>query len=378
MTYEAGIVENEDLPVSDDPVWLLGKYYPPHYDLEEVRSDVRSKLWLTYRKNFAPVGGTTLTSDNGWGCMLRCGQMVIGQALVHRHLGRDWIWRTNFHDAVHSKILRLFEDRRNAPYSIHQIAQMGVSEGKEVGQWFGPNTVAQVLRKLAVYEEWSPFAIHVAMDNTVIISEIKNQCKGHMNGVIGDGVTSSFGSRSQLWRPLILFIPLRVGLSEINPVYIRGLKTCFTLKQSLGIIGGKPNHASYFIGFVGNELIYLDPHTTQQFACFCHDSDCRGLRSEDSFHCKRSSRMDFTQLDPSVAVCFYCDSEGDFDDLCRHIQKKIIDQEKQPLFELCRDRPVHLPADDLFAIPDSDSSLCTGSALLDRKFDTSDDEFELL
>lgn len=25
-------------------------------------------------------------------------------------------------------------------------AQMGVSEGKAVGQWFGPNTIAQVLR----------------------------------------------------------------------------------------------------------------------------------------------------------------------------------------------------------------------------------------
>jgi len=26
------------------------------------------------------------------------------------------------------------------------IASMGVSEGKGIGEWFGPNTVAQVLR----------------------------------------------------------------------------------------------------------------------------------------------------------------------------------------------------------------------------------------
>ena len=26
------------------------------------------------------------------------------------------------------------------------IAQMGVSEGKPVGSWFGPNTIAQVLK----------------------------------------------------------------------------------------------------------------------------------------------------------------------------------------------------------------------------------------
>ena len=31
------------------------------------------------------------------------------------------------------------------------------------------------------------------------------------------------------WRPLLLFIPLRLGLSEINPAYYNALKVCFVL-----------------------------------------------------------------------------------------------------------------------------------------------------
>ena len=43
----------------------------------------------------------------------------------------------------------MFEDKATSNYSIHQLAVTGVGEGKEVGQWFGPNTVAQVLKYIS-------------------------------------------------------------------------------------------------------------------------------------------------------------------------------------------------------------------------------------
>lgn len=115
--------------------------------MDIIRRDVLSKLWFTYRKGFVGIGGSSgLTSDKGWGCMLRCGQMVLAQALVTLHLGKDWFWTATTKDPTYLKILSKFEDARHAPYSIHQIAQMGKSENKEIGEWFGPNTVAQVLK----------------------------------------------------------------------------------------------------------------------------------------------------------------------------------------------------------------------------------------
>jgi hypothetical protein len=56
---------------------------------EKFASDFRSKIWMTYRYQF-PVLRSTIpfNTDVGWGCMLRCGQSMLAQALVVHLLGR--------------------------------------------------------------------------------------------------------------------------------------------------------------------------------------------------------------------------------------------------------------------------------------------------
>lgn len=413
VTYEVGIVEPADFPPTDSSVWILGRQYSAKYDLDELRADVRSKIWLTYRRNFPAIGGSGPTSDCGWGCCLRVGQMVTAEALVRHHLGRNWQWDPRRPDPTFNRILKMFEDKKNAIYSIHQIAQMGVSEGKEVGQWFGPNTVAQVLRKLSLYDEWSSMVLFVAMDNTVIVDEIKLQCLSRRasstkmdsdedrlrschhqsNGFQTDkdlGTTASKGNvrdtatcgASTAWSPLLLFVPLRLGLSDINPIYVPGLKKCFTFKQSLGLIGGRPNHACYFIGYVGDQLVYLDPHTTQPTVCLdCSNPDCSREAAEETYHCPFASRMDFLQLDPSVALCFYCGTEEEFDDLCERVHRTISDEESTPLFEICKERKWLGMEAAATGMTCSVGGHSNGEFFVidsQRIFDGSDDEYELL
>uniref|UniRef100_A0A6Q2X6I4 Cysteine protease n=1 Tax=Esox lucius TaxID=8010 RepID=A0A6Q2X6I4_ESOLU len=351
----------EDLPDTDEPVWILGECYNAKTEKTELLSDVHSRLWFTYRKKFSPIGGTGPSSDAGWGCMLRCGQMILAQALVCSQLGRAWRWKADAgQPEEYQRILQCFLDRKDSCYSIHQMAQMGVGEGKSVGEWYGPNTVAQVLKKLALFDDWNSLAVYVSMDNTVVIEDIKQAC----SNTHGNRATTCPLSQSQLlsdWRPLLLVIPLRMGINHINPVYIQALKECFKMPQSCGVLGGKPNLAYYFIGFVGEELIYLDPHTTQSAL----ESEAGSGVDDLTYHCLRSPRrMKITNLDPSVALGFFCKSEEDFDGWCNLVQQEIQLKRNLRMFELVENHPSHWPP---FVPPSKPDVQTTGAGNSIRK-----------
>jgi len=415
-------------PDTQEPVYVLGEKKSAQFDVEELKQLIQSRIWFTYRKDFPPIGSSECKSDQGWGCMLRVGQMLLASCLMDIHLGRDWKWNSESWDEQNYRnILKKFQDKKSAPYSIHQISLMGESvEKKPVGTWFGPNTVLQVLRKLTRMDAVDDLTIHVAMDNTLIISEAKRASLISENG-------------EEKWKPLLLCLSLRLGLSEMNPVYINGLKTCLSLPQTQGLLGGRPNHALYILGFVEDEAIYLDPHVTQPYveleswegisvlcrqegkpntqvnrtessrkrtdstgadleiveseaqvdADISHQAESSDLeqqvelveREDMTFHASRPGRISIDQLDPSLSLAFLCKTEQDFDNLCIALQEELISKEKTPLFEMIMDRPAHMmyptssTTRDISVQPDES----TGSDYeqIERKYD-SEEEFEII
>lgn len=200
--------------------------------------------------------------------------------------------------------------------------------------------------------------------------------------IINDSSQSSSHQTSK-WKPLLLFIPLRLGLSEINPIYFNSIKQTFKIPQTVGIIGGKPNHALYFVGYVKDELIYLDPHRTQTTVDLDElaplDSFCNDL----SYHCKTMNRMDFNLIDPSISLCFFFKTKNEFTEWCQVFKEMHEQNEKQSLFELndTRIKQWICPENEVQEYKDYD--LATNDNLIQATEATEhssfeEDEFELL
>lgn len=68
------------------------------------------------------------------------------------------------------------------------------------------------------------------------------------------------------------------------------------------MIGGRPNQALYFVGYVDDEVLYLDPHTTQRSGSVGQKTSQDEVDFDATFHQRYAGRIGFQQMDPSMAM----------------------------------------------------------------------------
>lgn len=91
--------------------------------------------------------------------------------------------------------------------------------------------------------------------------------------------------------------------AQANPLYFPQLQAALTYPQAVGIIGGRPGSSLFFVGYQGQHLLYLDPHTVQPAAPL--------PAAGASYFCGAGARlMPIASMDPSVAIGFYCRDAG--------------------------------------------------------------------
>ena len=59
------------------------------------------------------------------------------------------------------------------------------------------------------------------------------------------------------WRSIIVIVPMRLGGEAVNPMYIPCLKAVLNNEHCIGLIGGKPKHSLYFVGWQGCLFVCL-------------------------------------------------------------------------------------------------------------------------
>lgn len=348
------------------PVVLLGHCYTLSFagEREAFHRAFCSLMWLTYRKGFSQLAGSTLTSDCGWGCMLRSGQMLLAKGLMLHLLPSGWTWSASHHitkddlevlpsrtpssasmahvegprartnslgcslvgggchasEATHRLVVSWFIDQPRRPFSLHQMVEMGKGLGKQAGDWYGPAIAAHIIRKAVSASDLSDLVVYVAQDCTVYKGDIVKMCERPR--------PESPRAREVPWKALILLVPVRLGSDTLNPAYTECVKRLLRLECCIGIIGGKPKHSLYFVGFQDEQLIYLDPHYSQSTV---------DLNGDDfpleSYHCKSPRKMALNRMDPSCAVGFYANGKDDFDTLCLIVSAALnSDRDKYPMF----------------------------------------------
>eukprot|EP00211_Chloroparvula_japonica_P017436 CAMPEP_0119144730 /NCGR_PEP_ID=MMETSP1310-20130426/36367_1 /TAXON_ID=464262 /ORGANISM="Genus nov. species nov., Strain RCC2339" /LENGTH=292 /DNA_ID=CAMNT_0007136501 /DNA_START=274 /DNA_END=1149 /DNA_ORIENTATION=+ len=240
---------------------------------------------------------------------------------------------------TYRNVVRLFADRPEAPFSIHNLTLAAkLSHRTKAGEWVGPTAAVFALATRSGSLHDAPLRIYVARESALYHDDIVRPFEANPSK---DDFT-----------PVFITIPIRLGIDSINPVYYITILDLFRIPYCMGIVGGRPRASYYFVGREGDSLLYLDPHTTQDLeepetfpeTGFIGSYQPRGL-----------GRLPVSALDPSMALCFLCPTLSSVDTLLRILGQKGASGES--LVVTGKSRPAYMqgatPGDD-FSMGDGD------------------------
>jgi cysteine protease ATG4 len=351
---------NENIPY----IHLLGKTYHPILEFNTRREYEHSLFWFTYRCDFPEIVPYRITTDAGWGCMLRSAQMMLAQTLRVHFQSRHWkpaksIVQRRL-DPFISNLLTWFADfpsKTESVYSLHNMVAAGFSKYETLpGEWYGPGTACYVIRDLVtMHEQHQPslFRVHVAPEGAVyrdavqklMTKDFKQRVEERQKRTSSQkeasavplhpldpsvpAPTKESETLQQLeWDTgLLLLVPLRLGLNNFHQDYIQSIARSFSLPQSVGILGGRPRGARWFYGAYadGSKILGLDPHTVQTApqkrrmhapaGQVNHSSNSVVDLSDEymrSVHTTYPEVFPIARMDPSIALGFYCRDKSEF------------------------------------------------------------------
>ena len=255
-------------------------------------------LLFTYRKNFPKITSyktkKTYTTDAWWGCMIRCGQMILSRG-IYLFLKSKGITTENaldytvplfneypitidkLHPFFHGMLDKYIKSKNDdqikikeffPPFSIKTLCDVGEIFERTAGEWFSDVIITRAFQKITDhFNLFSQLNAKIMIFQSYIdMPQLLKECFIEKKK---DETNKEFmhlhGKYYYFNKMGIVFVNVRVGLDKIPPEYYKGIKELFQLKSCIGIIGGRTRLAYYFIGYNDeeNSLLYLDPHVTK-------------------------------------------------------------------------------------------------------------------
>ncbi|CAK73694.1 unnamed protein product (macronuclear) [Paramecium tetraurelia] len=309
--------------------------------IEKVKQTCSKIIWFSYRKNIPKFQVSSLTSDTGWGCMIRVAQMALAQiiryynyfkkpeqliVLIRHFIDDDDNELTDFIQQFHKNQNQYY----HAPFSIQKIVHYAKVElKKEPGDWYKSDEILQTLDYLFKYSQYSlNMEIYINYDCAFILQDAIQQMFNQQEGNeiwLKERAKNNNQFDLQDHKGICIFLPTRIGLQNINKDYLEVLNQIIALPYFQGMIGGVSKRALYFVGRIQDYLIYLDPHFVQNAQNFDDLS-----KNQASYTCQNIQLIHNSLIDPSIVVCLCIRNALELLDLWQIFQH--FKQEYQDLF----------------------------------------------
>ena len=345
-------------------------------NIEFMKQKLKSLILISYRNNYKPQtnskNNSIYNSDCGWGCMIRSTQMIMARAIYKifkyeirksdQKLDKNFLIKSviyffldnnlkllknrkgkeNTYFGMENYISKLksynenniFKTKREIcsiepPFSIQKICIMGEIFGKTCGEWFSDYDLPKILDYINVGFNVFPNVKIIHNNSNLDICKLIESCfkeiskeKEVENYIIYNGKRYIFGKMG------IIFISLRLGLESISDDYFPSIKKIFDCKEFLGFLGGKVQSASYFFGYVNDDLLFLDPHYNQTSV---KDLEREGI---SSYIDKTIYKLSLKSLQTALTLGFLFRNFDEFIDLIEFCQKFCKDE--YPIFYLSK------------------------------------------
>lgn len=234
---------------------------------QALYDEMNDFIWFSYKRNWLmPIEGTTISSDVGWGCMVRCGQMLLAKCLI-RMSGASL---KNQLDAWVA-IIVLFQDNlkdEDSPYSIQNLVPYAKKEFNiQPGEWFRATSIMMSLDKMTCkYPNSlnSTLKIMTFVESIIGMNEIHAAVFGEKDRKGKVEYSEELCKRE--WKTqLLLCVAIRIGLNKPQENFRAPMAHFMSVKQCIGFLGGKDHKAYFIVGYhaTKHKYYYLDPHYVQ-------------------------------------------------------------------------------------------------------------------